>query len=264
MKDTIQSTEVSIDVGTASPSALREQQWVVTPEESTSIDLETLVTRFSGSVSSEPAGSSTSMWFADSKILGRLFQQHIDYYQVIITEMLQAIDSGVIRSFIGSADFSTPVFDNFSEYLDASTAKNEVDRLFSLATFIDLEPGTRNGFSEGIELVIERHGGVALDALKDIILNEETASSIAMEALKYVGNTDSIVWHNERRLMLETCLLESSSAWVRDGAGLGLSFLGDVRSISTLEQAIKQETSQALKADLSQILYRLKKSTSES
>ena len=140
----------------------------------------------------------------------------------------------------------------------------EVASLFSLATFIDLEPGMTNEFQKGLEQVIEKFGSTALAKIQDLILNDKTASSIGLEALKYVGNADSTTWHNERRLMIETCLKESRSAWVRDGAGLGLSFLDDPRSIPALEEAIENESSKALKEDLVLVLNQLKETALES
>ena len=140
----------------------------------------------------------------------------------------------------------------------------EIRNLFSLATFISLEPGMSNSFSEGLEEVIEKYGEFALGEIQNIILNEETASSIALEALKYVGNSDSKVWHDERRAMLETCLKKSRSAWVRDGAGLGLSFLDDPLSIPELEKAIDRESSEALKEDLQLVLDQLQRTALES
>jgi len=140
----------------------------------------------------------------------------------------------------------------------------EIRRLFSRATFITLEPGMSNSFSEGLEEAIEKYGELALREIQNIILGEETAYSIALEALKYVGNSDSRVWHDERRVMLETCLRNSRSAWVRDGAGLGLSFLDDPRSIPELEQAIERESSEALKEDLQLVLDQLRRTALES
>ena len=238
--------------------------WVVPSPQTTSSELDEVITHRHESRPSHLAGSSTSFPSVKSDILSRYFERYIAHIEVVTREMLERIESGVIRSFTGSADFSTPLVDDFSTYLDAIRAKNEVERVFSLATYIDLEPGMTNEFSEGLEQVIERYGSMALDVIERHILNEETASCVAMEALKYIGNTDSNVWRNERRQMLETCLLHSGSVWARDGAGLGLSFLGDPRSISALERAIVQETSQALKRDLKQVLRRLKESTSES
>ena len=116
----------------------------------------------------------------------------------------------------------------------------EIRNLFSLATFIALEPGMTNSFSEGLEEVIEKYGEPALRGIQDIILNEETKSAIAMEALQYIGRSDSETWKNERRKTLENCLLNSRSAWVRDGAGLGLASLDDPRSIPVLQAAISK------------------------
>lgn len=140
----------------------------------------------------------------------------------------------------------------------------EIRNLFSLATFIALEPGMSNSFSEGLEEVVEKHGEFALREIQNIVLSEETASSIALEALKYVGNSDSRVWHDERRAMLETCLRKSRSAWVRDGAGLGLSFLDDSRSVPALEKAIERESSETLKEDLQLVLDQLQRTALES
>ena len=140
----------------------------------------------------------------------------------------------------------------------------EIRNLFSLATFIALEPGMTNSFSEGLEEVIEKYGEPALRETQDIILNEETKSAIAMEALQYIGRTDSETWKNERRKILENCLLNSGSAWVRDGAGLGLASLDDPGSIPVLQAAISKETSKALKQDLYLVLDQLQDTLRES
>ncbi len=134
----------------------------------------------------------------------------------------------------------------------------EVHRLFSLATFIDLEPGMANEFSEGLEEAIEKYGELALGAVESLVLNKETKPSIAMEALQYIGYTDSEKWHDERRRTIERCLLRSPSAWIRDGAGLGLASLDDPKSIPALEKAILNETSGALKEDLTLVLHQLR------
>lgn len=240
-------------------AAALNRRWIVKPEESTSKELDKSVTRERGSEVSTPVYSSTSSWLEENVKLKGFIQQFMPYGQDFFSEKPEEVESGVTFLFAGSADFSIPVVDNLSKNLDASTAKNEVHRLFSLATFIDLEPGMANEFSEGLEQVIERHGTKALDAIKRLILDDETASSIAMEALKYIGNFDSNSWHDDRRLMLEDCLRRSHSAWIRDGAGLGLSFLDNPRSIPAIERAITKETSKALKEDLMLVLNQLQR-----
>lgn len=140
----------------------------------------------------------------------------------------------------------------------------EIRNLFSLATFITLDPGMDNAVSEGLEDAIQRYGEQALREIKDVILNEETKSAIAMEVLQYIGNAESNTWRDARRSMLEQCLLKSRSAWVRDGAGLGLASLDDPRSIPVLKSAIAKETSKALKSDLTLVLDQLQATLQES
>lgn len=158
---------------------------------------------------------------------------------------------------VGSRTTSKFSFTDFLTNRKSRQIDEDVANLFSLATFIDLEPGMTNEFQEGLEETIEMHGQPALDAVEGLILNEETKSSIAMEALQYIGYTDSTKWHDERRRTLERCLLKSPSAWVRDGAGLGLASLDDPKSIPALERAILAETSLALKEDLTLVLNQL-------
>ena len=154
---------------------------------------------------------------------------------------------------------------SFPRHLETEGIRNnsqlvtaEVNRLFSLATFIDLEPGMTNEFSIGLQDAIERYGEQAIDAIEDTILNRNTKSPIAMEALQYIAYTDSDKWHEERRRMIERCLLKSPSAWVRDGAGLGLASLDNPKSIPALEAALLDETSEALKEDLTLVLHQLR------
>lgn len=159
--------------------------------------------------------------------------------------------------FIHHLDSSTSLPDLATDLVISRSVKTKVQRLFSLVIFIDLEPGMTNEFSEGLEDVIERYGKQALCAIEDTILDENTKSSIAMEALRYIGYTNSEKWHDERRRTIERCLLRSPSAWVRDGAGLGLASLDDPKSIPALEKAILNETSGALKEDLTLVLHQL-------
>ena len=245
MMQAAHSTETAENFGIGSPKTLR---WFEAQEQSTSNVIDELDPRSSENMAINPATSPAyyGLWTNDINYRHlQEFTQKGMYDELWLTN--------------NSVDISTSIDDETIKNLKASKAKNEVGRLFSLATFIDLEPGMTNEFSEGLEEIVERYGELALLEIQDIILNNETASSIASEALKYIGNTNSKVWQYERRLMLETCLLNSNSVWARDGAGLGLSFLGDPKSVEILQRAIQQETSQALKKDLTQVLYQLEK-----
>lgn len=158
---------------------------------------------------------------------------------------------------IGSKTTSKFRFTDFLTNRKSRLLDEEIANLFSLANHIALEPGFPNSFSEGLEKVIEEHGNQALKAIQDLILGDQVKSSIAMEALQYVGDAESVTWLNARRKMLETCLRESNSSWVRDGAGLGIASLNDVRSIGAVKEAIQKEPSDALKEDLNLVLYQL-------
>ena len=259
----VHSTDTAVDFGSGGPAVLKKM-WVVPLAETTSNELDDAITHRRKSEASNLAGSSTSFWFQKSDILKRYFERYIVHNQVITSEMLEAIEGGVIRLLTGLADTSSSVVGDFSKHLDASTAKNEVDRLFSLAMYIDLEPGMENAFSRGLEKLIARHGDPALTEIQSFILEERTKSAIAMEALQYIGRMDSNIWKTERRKLLEQCLLRSRSAWVRDGAGLGLASLDDPRSIGAVKTAIAKESSDTLKNDLESVLDQLEKTRLES
>ncbi len=263
MTDTILSSDTAIEFGSGGPAVLKKM-WVVPPVETTSNELDDAITHQRKSEASNLAGSSTSYRFQKSDILETYFERYIVHNQVITSEMLEAIEGGVTRLLTGLAENSSSVVGDFSKHLAASTAKNEVVRLFALATFIDLEPGMTNEFQEGLEEAIDNYGELALKAVESLVLNEESKSAIAMEAMQYIGYTDSEKWLDERRRMLERCLDRSRSAWVRDGAGLGLASLDDPRSIPALEKAILNETSGALKEDLKMVLNQLQDTLLES
>ena len=237
MTQVAQSTATVLHVNIGNLGALHKPQWIEVPSPTTSIASDVV-----GERNSEP------------QALRQTKSSTLD----------QLADNLNIQLFIHSTDVSTPVVDDLSVHLDASTAKNEVDRLFSLAMYIDLEPGMENDFSRGLEKLIARHGDPALSEIQSFILEERTKSSIAMEALQYIGRMDSNSWKTERRKLLEQCLLNSRSAWVRDGAGLGLASLDDPRSIGAVKTAIAKESSNSLRKDLESVLEQLEATRSES
>ena len=139
----------------------------------------------------------------------------------------------------------------------------EIRNLFSLATFISLEPGMTNEFSNGLEKTIETNGDLALKVIEKLILQEDTPLAIAAEALRYIGNIESREFVEERRRMIERCLLQSPFVLVRDGAAAGLSYINDPKSIPILQRAIEQEVHSELKDDLVAVLHLLQVSASE-
>lgn len=214
-------------------------------------------------VHTDPAEHSEGHWFIsfNSFIDPNSTSLRFNNVDTLLTWLVDKVVAG--EPVASKTTFRFRFTDSFASRKSSQIAE-EIANLFSLATFIDLEPGMTNEFQEGLEEVVERYGAPALSAVESLILNEEIKSSIAMEALQYIGDTDSSRWHDERRTMLERCLLESQSAWVRDGAGLGLASLDDPRSIPKIEEAISYTTSQALREDLTLVLDQLNDTLLES
>ena len=211
---------------------------------------------YGDSVHTEVAERSEGPWFIS-------FSSYVDLDSSslrvadIDTFLTSVISEAFERVSVGSKTTSRFWFTDFLIDRKSRQLDEEIANLFSLANHIALEPGFPNSFSEGLEKVIEERGNQALMAIQDLVLSERVKSSIAMEALQYVGDAESRTWLNARRKMLESCLLKSTSSWVRDGAGLGIASLNDSRSIDSLDRAIQKETSEALKEDLKLVLHQL-------
>ncbi len=210
------------------------------------------------------AGSSTIDMPPIRETLTVFFTPIVEQHRVIFEETLKTPDGFRDHWQIDQPSSSTSLDLVETHLNDTDAVEVAVQNLFSLANFIDFEPGKTNDFQDGLEETIEKHGELALLEIQTLVLNGETKSAIAMEALQYVGNTESNTWRDARRLMLERCLLRSRSAWVRDGAGLGLASLDDPRSIAVLQKAILKETSRALKSDLTLVLDQLQATLQES
>lgn len=142
--------------------------------------------------------------------------------------------------------------------------KAKINVLFVKAQNIRIEAGMENELSIGIRDVIEVHGPIALGHIESMILQNDIPVNLARETLKYIGSFEMSNWNDQRRVMLENCLQESQYAWIRDGAGLGISFLDDPKSISVLERAIDREPNDELKEDLIQVLEQLEETLLES
>ncbi len=83
------------------------------------------------------------------------------------------------------------------------------------------------------------------DALVNAILNKEVDLSAASDALEQMGLIENPYNENQRRVILESCLV-SPSLWVRDGAYKGLSYIDSPLSLPAIVSASKMETSSRL------------------
>ena len=138
-----------------------------------------------------------------------------------------------------------------------------VQNLIRMGENTVIEVGMSNEFSRELESAIETFGSPLLLEVQDAILSGAVAIDVAAETLRYVGNMESEKYRDERRDILENCLMDSRSLLVRDGAGAGLSYLDDPLSIDVLKAAIGKESHEELRQDLQDVLDLLEETDRE-
>jgi hypothetical protein len=173
------------------------------------------------------------------------------------------IHRDVLEQFFGALGFVYQ--DDFHDRPSSSTAiplepPNEVGRLienlFTAARNEVFEDGMESQFSKEFVSLLWRHGQLAILETARLIAGEKVDPNVASEALKWVGRINDKKTHSFRLWLLKRGLA-SSSAQVRDGAGLGLSFLGDPTAILALREAVDIEQIPELRGDLNQVLEQL-------
>ncbi len=135
-----------------------------------------------------------------------------------------------------------------------------VENLFSAARNEVFEDGMESQFSKEFVSLLWRYGQLAILEAARLISGEKVDPNVASEALKWVGRIKDKKTHSFRLWLLKRGLT-SSSAQVRDGAGLGLSFLGDPAAIPALREAADLEQIPELRGDLKQVLEQLQYAT---
>ena len=129
-----------------------------------------------------------------------------------------------------------------------------VRTMFAAALDEHFEDGIESQFSRQLTRLIANSLS-AMDYIINLIVGGQVNDEVAAEALRWIGQMGG--QHQQsydgRRWLLERCLFMNSLT-IRDGAVLGLSFLDDPRSIGSLQEALKRETSQMLAADIVELI----------
>ncbi|MFW6158028.1 MAG: hypothetical protein ACOC8E_01565 [Planctomycetota bacterium] len=112
--------------------------------------------------------------------------------------------------------------------------------------------GMESVFSQKLTWFINRFAAHAVDALEHLFVHERVNDQVISEGLRWIGLIEDILTRNERRNLLERCL-HCKSALVRDGAGLGLAFIDDPRSLSAIDEAVKRENIGSIREGLVQV-----------
>ena len=111
-------------------------------------------------------------------------------------------------------------------------------------------------FSKELISCIRKYGNTAVEALTQFITMEQVDAEVASEALRWLGRMEHPATYRPRLWLLERSL-SCSSAYVRDGAILGLASLEDRHSIIYLQKAIQNEQNEELQKDMEQVLEQL-------
>jgi HEAT repeat protein len=134
---------------------------------------------------------------------------------------------------------------------------SEIEGLFAAAENENFEDGFSSVLSVELLRLVLQYGDAALEIVSDLIFQNRAAPEVAAEALRCLGQVQSQVTHEVRRRLLERSLASASHV-TRDGAAIGLSNLRDPRAIPALEAAAAREDYRLLRANMFEILERLK------
>jgi hypothetical protein len=148
-------------------------------------------------------------------------------------------------------------FDNATTiYINPQKVIDEIKPLFIAGREEFFEDGMESRFSKGLISAIEKYDDLAIDVISDLILGEKISPEVASEALRWIGKIEHNATYENRLHLLEQSL-KCSSAKVRDGAILGLSFLNDFRAIDSIKEAIQKENIKLLRRNMGQVLEQL-------
>lgn len=184
-------------------------------------------------------------------------------FDAIAVQSASVIASTMEDSLRCYAEAASAFFDSF-DWLKSSTeiverpkeVDAEIHSLLQRASGQTFEAGMESEFSRGLVHIVRKYGDDAIGALADRIGSEAVSPAVAAEALQWLAVIDDDVAYLQRLLLLERSL-NSSSPWVRDGAGLGLAHLDDPHAIPYVAYAVERETIPELRDDLELVLTQL-------
>jgi len=196
--------------------------------------------------------------------LARALRDFWSVASIAVAESAIEIASGfehMLRWFEGAGTVVRPyeVPDNATAELQrASDLDRRIARLFGSVGEQSFEEGIETEFSRELERVVRAYGDNAVVAVGQRIAGGTVKPEAAAEALRWLGQMDSPITYRQRLDLLERSL-SAPSAWIRDGASLGLASLDDPDAMPYLERAIEREQIPELREDLQRVLSQLEK-----
>lgn len=127
--------------------------------------------------------------------------------------------------------------------------------LRSYADF-EFEDGMEDDFTPQLTELIHDNAPATIETIRHEITSGRLGPEFSWHILRRLGAIDDHASRQARLSLLQECLFHASR-WIRDGAALGLAFLGDRSVIASLERAVARESIPDLKDDLSKALKHL-------
>ena len=179
---------------------------------------------------------------------------HIDIIEPIIfpeNENPNVTSSHQDDRRILSNDTSVHLITNHRNFLLTALNKlfrDSLDELF--------EDGMNSSFNDDLNRIIRNDGKLAIHMLR-IIINQNYGGEVVEEALRQIGNMKDEKTHHDRRILLEE-KLKSRDSRVRDAALTGIEYMDDLKSIPSLEMAIKCEKNSQMLQNMKSVLVQLR------
>ena len=155
----------------------------------------------------------------------------------------------------GRAPDSSTSSDGYSSHLRIYIVEHlmETVRIASEEVFVD---GMESVLSEGLSMLIETYGDIAVSAVEHVLGLYYDRAEIVGESLRQLGQIEDPQTHRSRLTAL-VAHLDSSDPRVRDAANLGLAALDDPKAIKALKYALERESSPQLRSNLELVLVQL-------
>jgi HEAT repeat protein len=132
----------------------------------------------------------------------------------------------------------------------------QFESLFAAGKDEFFQDGMESEFSKNLLLLLDRYGEVGVEILTDLIMSENVNPAVASEALRWVGQIENPATHLGRRRLLEQAL-SAASAWVRDGAVLGLASMDDPAALDAVKLVLDREQVSELRYVMEQVWIQL-------
>jgi hypothetical protein len=181
---------------------------------------------------------------------------------LFISRLAAASTAGIQRSLwlenSATQHFGGAHAESSTEFADlAPETRAKLEAMLQAACQDVIEDGMRNAITEQLPDLLARDPNAVIRALLSAIETSRTTPIIGSEVLKELGRVRGyMASHTMRRWVLERALL-SPSAYIRDGAGLGLARLGDPSVLPSLRTAAENAADPQTRADLQLVIDEL-------